>query len=498
MNEPIAEGATILVVDDFLPNRLVLRGALGAEGYRVLQAESGEEALRMADDQLPDLILLDVMMPGWDGFTTCRRLKENEKTRSIPVIFTTAREEAESVVKGFRAGGADYISKPFSNKEVLVRVETQLKICRLLRELSQKNRALEEEIARRRTLHQERDQLADQLSRLSGHETRRWGTEGFVGDSSTLKKILGEIGRLQQTGTTSVLVQGESGTGKELVARAIHFGSQRSDGPFVPVNCSAVPRELAESLFFGHVRGSFTGADRDRQGYFELAHGGTLFLDEIGDMPLELQATLLRVLEDGKVLPVGAAQERSVDVRVIAATNADLHAQTEARTFRQDLYFRLATFLIDVPSLRHRRDDIPLLVEHFLEVFAVEMGRSKPAFNAAALQALADYEFPGNVRELKNIVERALIESGGEEIGPEHLNLRRARVAVAANPQIRRELAEALPLNLAEAELAVVNRALAEVGGNISKAARLLGIERTKIYRILAKGERIEVRVGGG
>ncbi len=496
MSAPSTGGDTILIVDDFQPNRLVLRGALGAAGYRVLQAESGEEALRIAHDKGPDLVLLDVMMPGMDGFETCRRLKADETTRAIPVVFTTSRDESASVVEGFRVGGADYISKPFSNEELLVRIETQLKLGHLLTELNRKNYELEEEVARRRALHQERDQLADQLSRLSVHEAKRWGVEGFVGNSETLRKILGEIGRLQQAGTTSVLVQGESGTGKELVARAIHFGSPRAEGPFVPVNCSAVPRELAESLFFGHTRGSFTGADRDRAGYFELAHNGTLFLDEIGDMPLELQATLLRVLEDGKVLPVGAGQEREVEVRVIAATNADLQDQVEAGNFRRDLYFRLAAFLIEVPPLRHRAEDIPPLVDYFLDMLAVEMGKSKPAFSASALQALVNYEFPGNVRELKNIIERALIESAGEEIGPEHLNLRRARARAMVSPQIQREMAESLPLNLADAELAVVNKALAEVGGNITKAARLLGVERTKVYRILAKGERVEVRTG--
>jgi DNA-binding NtrC family response regulator len=496
MSAPFTGGDTILIVDDFQPNRLVLRGALRAAGYRVLQAENGQEALRVAHDERPDLILLDVMMPGMDGFETCRRLKADEVTRAIPVVFTTSRDESKSVVEGFRAGGADYISKPFSNEELLVRIDTQLKLGHLLTELKRKNYELEGEVARRRALHQERDQLADQLSRLSVHEAKRWGVEGFVGNSETLRKILGEIGRLQQAGTTSVLVQGESGTGKELVARAIHFGSPRAEGPFVPVNCSAVPRELAESLFFGHVRGSFTGADRDRAGYFELAHGGTLFLDEIGDMPLELQATLLRVLEDGKVLPVGAGQERAVDVRVIAATNADLQDQVEVNNFRRDLYFRLATFLIEVPPLRNRTEDIAPLVDYFLDMLAVEMGKSKPTFSDMALEALSSYEFPGNVRELKNIVERALIESAGAEIGPEHLNLRRARARAMVSPQMQRELVESLPLNLAEAELAVVNKALAEVGGNITKAARLLGVERTKVYRILAKGERIEVRAG--
>ena len=489
--------ATVLIVDDFPTNLAVLRGALEPKGYEILAAKSGEAALKIAREVLPDLILLDVIMPGLNGFEVCRRLKADEATADIPIIFITAKDEVESVVEGFEAGGADYMVKPFHNEEVMVRVETQLKVSWLLRALTDKNHELEEAMTRGDTLSEERDHLADQLTRISSQEARRWGVEGFVGGSSTLQKILGDIGRLQQVGATSVLIVGESGTGKELVARAIHFGSLRAPGAFVPVNCSAIPGELAESLFFGHKRGSFTGADRDRSGYFELADEGTIFLDEIGDMPLDLQAKLLRVLEDGKVLPVGADREKSVDVRVLAATNADMQARIEAGTFREDLYFRLARFLVEVPPLRMRSEDIPLLAEHFLEMFAVEMGRSKSTISAEALAALKDYRFPGNVRELKNIIERGLIESGGAMIRPDHLHLRPARNQVAAPAQLREDVAEDLPLNLDAAELAVVNRALMQVGGNISKAAQLLGVERTKVYRILAKGERVQVEAGG-
>ena len=212
---------------------------------------------------------------------------------------------------------------------------------------------------------------------------------------------------------------GESGTGKELVARALHFGSSRAKGPFIPVNCVAIPEELAESMLFGHVRGAFTGATMDRKGYFELAHGGTLFLDEIGDMPVTLQAKLLRVLEDGCVTPLGSSRERKVDVRVVAATNANFAAQIDAGAFRQDLYFRLAQYVVLVPPLRDRREDIPLLAHHFLRLFAGEMGMPTPAMDAESLRLLAAHPFPGNVRELKNVIERALIESGGLHVqGP--------------------------------------------------------------------------------
>ena len=218
-----------------------------------------------------------------------------------------------------------------------------------------------------------------------------------------------------------MLITGESGTGKELIARAIHFGGPRRQGPFIPVNCPAVPADLAESLFFGHVRGAFTGADADRKGYFELADGGTLFLDEIGDMSLTLQAKLLRVLEDGCVMPIGAARERRVDVRILAATNTDLQATMAQSGFRSDLYYRLAQFTVMVPPLRDHPEDIPLLADHFLQMFAAEMGLPKPPLSDDARSALTAYVFPGNVRELKNIIERALLESEGATIRTEHI-----------------------------------------------------------------------------
>ncbi len=229
--------------------------------------------------------------------------------------------------------------------------------------------------------------------------------------------------RLQNFGSVNVLITGESGTGKELVARALHFGSNRAKGPFIPVNCVAIPEELAESMLFGHIRGAFTGATMDRKGYFEMAHGGTLFLDEIGDMPVTLQAKLLRVLEDGCITPLGSTRERKVDVRVVAATNANLAAQIDSGAFRQDLYFRLAQYTVALPPLRDRREDMPLLAQHFLRLFAAEMGIPTPAMDAEALRLLAAHPFPGNVRELKNVIERALIESGGLQVRAEHLRL---------------------------------------------------------------------------
>ena len=491
-------GSKVLIVDDVPANLDVLIQALEAEGYDIAVAPTGEEALRVARAIRPALILLDVVMPGMDGYETCRRLKAEQETREIPVVFLTGRGETREVIEGFQAGGVDYIVKPFHKEEVLIRVSTHLERARLAQELIQKNRDLEERtweltranqelqaaIARGQTLSSERDHLADQLSMIARRETEFWNIAGFVGKSRTLQQILREIDLLQNAETIPVLISGESGTGKELVARAIHSGSPRSEKPFVPVNCAAIPADLAESLLFGHVRGAFTGADREQTGYFELTDGGTLFLDEIGAMPLELQSKLLRVLEDGTILPLGAGEKRTVEARVLSATNADLQARIAAGTFREDLYFRLARFSVHVPPLRQHREDIPLLAEHFLELFVREMGRPAPELSPEALQTLMEYDFPGNVRELKNAMERALLESGGDTIQPGHLHLLHR---VPVDSPVSGQPPEMEWPDFAAMELEQVKQALLQTRGNISAAARLLRVDRTRIYRLLRK-----------
>jgi DNA-binding NtrC family response regulator len=488
----------ILLVDDVPANLNVLASALEPAGYEILAVPSGTIALEVAAKAKPDLVLLDIMMPGMDGLETCRRFKQLESNRETPVIFITARGEIESVVEGFRCGGVDYVVKPFQMEEVLTRVATHLRLGRLTRELLEKNRALESrtaeltaEIQRRQHVETALQVADEKLSAFSDLESSRGNLAGLIGQSGKLGDIIGGIRRLEEFPNTSVLITGESGTGKELVARAIHFSSARSKAPFVPVNCVAIPSELAESILFGHVKGSFTGAVADRKGCFELADGGTLFLDEIGDMPAPLQAKLLRVLEDGLVTPVGAAESRLVDVRVIAATNANLEARVESGAFRQDLYFRLARYPLMTPSLRERLEDVPLLAIHFLNIFAADMGKSPPALSAAAATALQGYEFPGNIRELKNIIERALIASGGKTILPEHLHLlfSPARTVPPPGATAAKDVVSKLPLNLAEAEEALIQRALDETGGNIAEAARRLGVHRTRIYRKLAQEE---------
>ena len=430
----------ILLVDDLAANLRMLRDTLASEDYEIFIASSGAAALKVVAGTPIDLILLDIVMPDMDGYEVCRRLKEDPSTRHIPVIFVTAQGEMEYLVDGFRAGGVDYITKPFAKEEVLMRAATHLSNGRLTRALQEKNEVLEQEIARRQEAEQQSARAVDalqqadgQLELLSRQEASRWGIDAFIGQSPTIQHLLGGVRRLQSASNTSVLITGESGTGKELIARAIHFGGTRTQGPFIALNCSALSGELAESTLFGHVRGAFTGAHVNRKGSFELANGGTLFLDEIGDMPPGLQPKLLRVLEEGLVVPLGSESERSVDVRVIAATNADLPGRINSGAFRSDLYFRLARFLVDLPPLRQRREDIALLAQHFVELFAAEMGFPQSALTDETLGVLRAHDFPGNVRELKNIIERALIESGGAPIQAQHLHfIAAARFAVPA------------------------------------------------------------------
>lgn len=493
----------ILLVDDVAENLSVLSASLEPGGYELLVATSGAEALALAAKAVPDLILLDILMPDLDGLETCRRLKAEPQTRDIPVIFLTARNEVEVVVAGFRAGGVDYVIKPFQAEEVLSRAATHLRLSRLTRELQEKNRVLErrtlellEETRRRHTVETALQQADDRLAAFSDLEADRSNLDGLMGDSPQIRRILEDVQRLHAFAQTSVLLTGESGTGKELIARAIHFRSQRARAPFVPVNCVAIPSELAESILFGHVKGAFTGATSDRKGCFELAHRGTLFLDEIGDMPTLLQVKLLRVLEDGWVTPVGATSPRQVDVRVVAATNADLPARIAAGTFREDLYFRLARYAILTPPLRERMEDVPVLARHFLRRFAAELGLREARLSVEAEAALLAYDYPGNVRELRNVMERGLIQSGGEVIEPHHLQLIprpspsvRSLTSIVAVKGTKAEAVADLPLNLADAEELLIQRALQAAGGNIADAARMLGVHRTRIYRRLAQDE---------
>ena len=475
------EGAGILLVDDTPANLDVLCALLEAQGYDLSLALDGPLALEIAADIHPDLILLDIAMPGMDGYEVCRRLKADPALAAIPVVFITARDRPEDIVRGFAVGGVDYVTKPIRDEEVLARVRTHVRQHRLSLALEERNERLtrqnEELAAKNRALEAERDQrrrLKGQLTSLVRREAERWGLEGFITRSAALQPVLEEVRLLQENAAPSVLVEGESGTGKELVARAIHFGGSRRDGPFVPVNCAALPAELADSMFFGHLKGAFTGAGADRQGYFEMAHGGTLFLDELGELPAPLQAKLLRVLEDGEVWRLGERRPRSVDVRLVSATNSDLEGRTRDGAFRQDLYFRVARFVVRLPPLRGRPGDIPLLARHFLGLFADEMGREVAEITPDTLRILEGYSFPGNVRELKNIIERAVIQSRGGPLRPEHLYLMEAPVAVPV----------AGAATLIENERRHIIEALEECGWVVRGprgAARMLGLPESTL-----------------
>jgi DNA-binding NtrC family response regulator len=395
----------ILVVDDTPANVKLLVDLLSVNGFNVIAARSGIEGLERAAADAPDLILLDVMMPDVDGFAVCETLKANDATRDAPVIFLTALHETLDKVRAFAAGGVDYLTKPFEPRELLARVNTHLALRRARQELEAQNARLREEIEAHNRSRAVIGALEDEIR--SGHDFRE-----IVGRSSALTRLLDQLALVAATEST-VLVLGETGTGKELVARAIHDRSPRHERPLVKVNCAALPRELVESELFGHEKGAFTGATQQRRGRFELADGGTLFLDEVGELPLEAQAKLLRVLQEQEFERVGGTRTLRADVRLIAATNRDLGARAAAGEFRPDLYYRLNVFPVTVPALRERREDVPLLIAHFLGKAARKLGRSFEGVSPAFLERAAAYDWPGNVRELENLVERAAILSRG-------------------------------------------------------------------------------------
>ena len=382
-----AEPALILIVDDEPLNVDLLEQELEDSGLRTITAASGEEALALAAKRLPDLILLDVRMRSLDGYETCRRLKAQESTRGIPVIFLTALTNPLEKVRAFEAGAVDHVGKPFEPAELLARVGVHL--------------ALRQEIeAHRRTKATIRALVDEQ----------RLDATQLVGDSPAMRRVRELVAQVAPTDST-VLIQGETGTGKELVARAVHAASARRERPLIKLNCAALPRELVESELFGHAKGAFTGAVALRRGRFELADGATLLLDEIGELPLEAQAKLLRVLQEREFERVGGTRSLRTDVRVIAATNRDLGAQVAEGRFRADLYYRLNVFPITIPPLRERREDIAALIEHFARQIARKLGRELAGVTPAFVERARAGEWPGNIRELENIVERAMISS---------------------------------------------------------------------------------------
>ena len=367
----------ILIIDDQAPIRRVLREILENEKYQVDDAGNGPDALQMVKDQEYDAILCDIKMPDMDGMEVLEHVKE---TSNVPVIMISGNSTQNEVADAMKKGAFDFISKPPDLNRLLVAVRNALDKQRL----STENKALKKAVTKQNEM---------------------------VGVSAPMMEVRDMIEKVAPTGAR-VLITGENGTGKELVARQLHELSARSYGPFIEVNCAAIPAELIESQLFGHEKGSFTSAIKQKKGDFELANGGTLFLDEIGDMSLAAQAKVLRALQENKIVRVGGEKEIPVDVRILAATNKDLRKMIEQGDFREDLYHRLSVIVIHVPPLRERKDDIPLLVGSFVETIAASMGQAVPKFTDEAMEELKNYQWTGNIRELHNIVERLVILCG--------------------------------------------------------------------------------------
>jgi DNA-binding NtrC family response regulator len=447
----------ILIVEDEEKLRRVVGLQLESAGFEVDQAGSAEEALRLA--QRADLVLTDLRLPAMDGLALLEAVRR-QNTR-IPVVVMTAYGTVEVAVEAMKKGAADFLPKPFSLDHLMAVVHKALEV---------------------RSLREENVRLKEEL----GH---RYRFENVIASSPRMQEILAAVARVAPTRTT-VLLCGESGVGKDLIARVIHRHSPRAAAPLVKINCTALPESLMESELFGYEKGAFTGAASAKPGRFEQADGGTVFLDEIGDVPPAIQVKLLRVLQERELERLGSNRTRTIDVRVIAATNVDLRRAIDEGNFREDLYYRLNVFPLTVPPVRERREDIPLLAEHFLAKFARETNVPAPRLDDDAMAKLCDYDWPGNVREIENVIERGLIYAGGPVIRAGDIRLdhapRRAGLSGAVNGS-----GEFLPegVSLDEHERQLIREALRRAGGNKSQAARLLGLSRNALrYRLAQMG----------
>ena len=434
--------ATILVVDDEESILETLTGILEDEGYQVITASSGESAVIKFSETSPDIVLLDVWMPGMDGIETLKRLRE--KNKDICVIIISGHSNIDTAVHAIKLGAYDFLEKPLSLDKVLILISRAL----------EKQRLENENIALRRSISQQWEIIGENYKII---ELRDKITKAAISQ-----------GR--------VLIFGESGSGKELVARALHDESTRKDRSFIEVNCAAIPQELIESELFGHEKGSFTGAFESKKGKFELAHEGTLFLDEIGDMSLVTQAKVLRIIETQEFQRVGGSKKIKVDVRIIAATNKDLDEEIQKGNFREDLYFRLNVIPMHVPSLRERKSDIPLLVEYFLKNLAGQYGQKKRRVSKSTLRALMEYDWPGNVRELKNAIERFVIMNPAEVIDIKEVQPLRTIKSDYVSFKTLRDARE-------QFEKDFILKKLQENNWNVSRTAEELEIERSNLHR---------------
>lgn len=443
-------GATILIVEDDAALARTCARLMETKGYRAIVVENGEQAVYAVQcGQYVDVVLTDLVMEGMDGLALLRWFREQDAR--VPVIVMTSYGTIDSAVEAMKLGASDYVTKPFKADALLVAIERALQM-----------RAMETEIDRLR-------------SELAGS----YGFDRLIGTNPQMRRLY-ELIRAVSGTDVSVLIQGDTGTGKELVAKAIHYNSARRSRPFVKVDCAALTETLLESELFGHVAGAFTGATQERVGRFKAADSGTLFLDEVGNIPLPLQAKLLRVLQDHEFEPVGGDRTVSVDVRVISASNVPLREKVDEGSFRRDLFYRLNVVGLYIPPLGERKEDIPLLVAHFLERFRKKHARPAERLSRAAMEKLLLHDWPGNVRELENVIEQAVVLCPGEVIEPADLRLPVPETATASGCGTLKDI-------LHQAEYAALVRALREAGGDKDAAAQALGVSRSTLYSKLSK-----------
>lgn len=447
---------SILIADDEKEIRESLTMVLGDEGYECHSVSDGAAAIKAVRDGRFDIIISDLKMPEADGIKV---LEETQKISSQTLtIIITAHATVETAVEALRKGASDYILKPIDFDEVIIRIQNLLEH----KQLVQENRYLREQI------------------------DREFNFNHIIGESPAMKQVYEMIRRVSQA-TTHVLISGPSGTGKELVARAIHSNSDRSDKPFLALNCGSIPENLVESELFGHMKGAFTGADKDKKGIFEAASRGTVFLDEIGELPLNIQVNLLRVLQEKEVKPVGSNQTVTFDARIITATNKDLEDEVQNGAFREDLYYRLNVVEIKMPPLAERKEDIPILAHHFVNKYNRELNRAVKGIDSYAMSGLLSYEWKGNVRELENVIERSVLLGNDDYIQMKDLP------ATIRNTEDKIEVdSQSLDAAVQAFEKHHIQSVLKRTGGNKSETARLLGIDPSTLYR---KMERYEIQL---